>query len=727
MAKFLLKFLIVCKLIMTLHASLIPKSEIEVQNPGKLGITKSQSTCDDICLTPSCNQAASKILEKIDEKVDPCDDFHKFSCNNFIKNTIIPEDKSEVTSMSLLKEKIEEKLKLIIEQPIDENEIEPFKNVKKYYKACLNTSFIEERGLKPMTDIHEKLGGWPVVKGATWDESKWTWQQLVNGFNKQGFWIGNLVTFAVKSDYKNTTKRISYIDQTMLGLDREYLIEGLENNVVQAYHSYQVDLAVLYGADPQHAEKEMKDVLEFEIALANISIPKEDSRDFNISYNLMSIKELQEKYPFNNWLEYINFFMPEVSKVTEDEIINVNEPRFFDALGSLLKTTPKRTIANYIFWIVTESLSTYLTEEVRRRTLQYTKVLNGKQQDELRWKECIKLASEDFSIATGALYVRKYFQQNSKDVAKEMIESIMKEFEEMLKTVPWMDEKTRAAAVSKMGKMIYNIGYPDELMDDKKLIEFYDKLKIDENNFLESILNFNKFEIRKHFESLFEPINKSDWRHFSGANVVNAYSSFLKISLDFPAGILQGDFFSADRPKYLNYGAFGSFIGHEITHQFDDQGRQFDLDGNLVDWWQEDTKKAYLEKARCIIEQYGNYTEPNVKLNLNGINTQGENIADNGGVKEAYRAYQKFVAKNGSEKKLPGLKYTSNQLFWISYAHNWCSVHRPESMKLRITTKHHSPGQFRIIGPLSNMKEFSKDFNCPIGSPMNPAHKCEVW
>lgn len=177
----------------------------------------------------------------------------------------------------------------------------------------------------------------------------------------------------------------------------------------------------------------------------------------------------------------------------------------------------------------------------------------------------------------------------------------------------------------------------------------------------------------------------------------------------------------------MNYGAIGVVIGHEITHGFDDQGRQFDLNGNLVDWWGKDTADAYLDKAKCIIDQYANFTDSLTELNLNGINTQGENIADNGGLKEAYLAYQKFVKSHGPESGLPGLNYTTNQLFWISSAQTWCAVFRPEAMKKRILTGVHSPNQFRVLGPLHNMKEFSSDFQCAAGTKMNPIDKCEVW
>lgn len=688
---------------------------------------KSKSDDGEICLTKGCVQAASKMLDQMDENVEPCDDFYNFACGNFVDNTIIPDDKVSVNTFSVISDKLQEQLRTIVTAPIDENEIEPFKNVKRLYLACMNKTYIEERGLTPLQDIHESLGGWPVVKGDAWEEKLWTWQQSVKEFRKRGYSTDYIFDFSVGTDLKNSTRRIIDIDQAALGLSREYLIKGIENPIVAAYHSYQVDMAVLYGADRARAEKEMRDVLNFEFALANISLPNEERRNATALYNPMTIKEVQQKYPYNNWLQYFNDILPDVSQVTEDEVIIVSVVKFFDQLGDLLKNTEKRTIANYVMWRITGFSSYFLTEQLRKRQLQYSTAISGKQEQEPRWKECIDLATGSLSTGSGALYVRKYFKKESKASALQMVNAIKVEFEEILKTVPWMDETTRAAGLSKVKSMVTHIGYPDELMDDNKLTDFYKTVKVDENKYLESILSINIFGTDRAFKKLREPVNKTDWITHSKPAVVNAFYSSIENSIQFPAGILQGQFFSAERPKYLNYGAIGFVIGHEITHGFDDQGRQFDSDGNLVDWWEEDTKIAYLEKARCIIEQYGNFTEPNVNLKLNGINTQGENIADNGGIKEAYLAYRKYVAENGAEPKLPGLEYTSNQLFWISAAQTWCSVYRPESMKMRITTGVHSPGMFRVLGPMSNMKEFAKDFQCPEGSKMNPKNKCEVW
>jgi len=225
-----------------------------------------------------------------------------------------------------------------------------------------------------------------------------------------------------------------------------------------------------------------------------------------------------------------------------------------------------------------------------------------------------------------------------------------------------------------------------------------------------------------------EKVDKTDWKRHDTPAIVNAFYSPIENSIQFPAGILQGNFFGSDRPAYMNYGGIGWVIGHEITHGFDDSGRQFNGNGNLAQWWQPEAEENYLAKAQCIIWQYGNYTAESINVNLNGINTQGENIADNGGIKEAYKAYGSWVKRNGQEPRLPGFsKFSPKQMFWISAGNTWCSKYRDFALERRIRTGAHSPGPFRVKGPFSNSPDFARDFQCPLGSQMNPVKKCEVW
>ncbi|KAK9888869.1 hypothetical protein WA026_001089 [Henosepilachna vigintioctopunctata] len=682
---------------------------------------------DGVCLTPGCIHTASKVLEYMDTSVDPCDDFYQFTCGNFIKKTNIPDDKSSVTSFSLISDSLQEQLRSMIEEPINSTEPKPFQLTKKLYKACMNKTLIEKDGLTTIHKILKDLGGWPVLEGDNWLDGDFDWRESVYRFRRQGYSVDYLIDFSVGIDLKNSTRRVIDLDQASFGLRREFLTKGLEDKLVKAYFDYMIDIAVLFGADRARALKELEESLRFEIKLANISLPSEKRRNATALYNPMTIEELQRRYQTVPWIEYMNTLLAPDTKVSMDEIVVVSVPSYLSDLEKLLESTPKRVQANYLMWRAAASSVSYLTEALRKRQLEYTTVVTGRTERAPRWKECVDIASGSLSTAAGALYVRKYFNENARQNALEMVRDIRAEFESILRNVDWMDDETKKNAINKAKSMATHIAYPDELLDDHKLEEFYDNLELDEHNYMRSILNLTLFGTQFSFKRLRQPVNKSDWITHGRPAVVNAYYSSIENSIQFPAGILQGVFFNADRPRYMNYGAIGFVIGHEITHGFDDQGRQFDKDGNLVDWWAPSTQKAFVEKAQCIIDQYGNFSVPEVKLHLNGINTQGENIADNGGIKESYLAYDSWTKKYGKEKRLPGLEYTPQQMFWISAGNIWCSKYRPESLKLRVLTGYHSPGTFRVNGPLSNLDYFANDFGCPLGSKMNPRKKCKVW
>ncbi|KAJ9599169.1 hypothetical protein L9F63_010346 [Diploptera punctata] len=681
----------------------------------------------DVCLTPGCIHAASYALTNMDETVEPCDDFYKFACGSYLKSTIIPDDKSSVSGFSVVTDKLQEQLRTVIGEPVSKEDKKPFRLAKNLFQACMNKTHIESRGLAPLKQILEELGGWPVLEGDSWDAAKYDWRQSVYNFRKTGYSVDYFMDFSVSTDAKNSSYHVIVVDQASLGISREYLSKGFGEKIVDAYYSYLVDIAVILGADPERAKKEIRESVEFEMKLANISLPSEERRNVSKLYNAMTVREMQTTFHTIPWLTYFNNILPEHVQITEEEVIVVSVPSFIKGLETLMEQTPRRVLANYVMSRVAGASVNYLTEELRNRQLEFSTALSGRTERESRWKECIDIVTGGLSIAVGSLYVRKFFKEEAKKNAMEMVEDIRKEFVNILNNVEWMDDMTRQRGLEKAKAMNVHIGYPDELLHDEKLHEFYDKLEVDPKLYLESILNVTKFGMNFSFGRLRTKVNKTEWITHGRPAIVNAYYSSIENSIQFPAGILQGMFFNSERPRYMNYGAIGFVIGHEITHGFDDQGRQFDKEGNLVEWWEPATKEKYLEKAKCIIEQYGNYTEEETGLHLNGINTQGENIADNGGVKESYYAYLKWTERNGEEPRLPGLKYSPRQLFWLSAAQTWCTKYRTQAMRQRITTGVHSLGQFRVLGPLSNMKEFSEDYSCPLGSPMNPVHKCQVW
>jgi len=686
---------------------------------------------DDYCFTKGCIQTAADLLDKLDETADPCDDFYQFACGSFIEETVIPDDRTRTSMFSILGDKLDVQVRGLLEGEIKASDPKPFQMAKSVFQSCMDKETIEAAGLEPLKVILKKLGGWPLLEGPAWNEEGYKWYEMNYKFRENGYSVDYLVDFSVTTDLKNSSWRILDLDQPGLGMAREYLMKGLDDPDVQAYQEYMQDVALLLGADKDTVINDIKETIKFEIELAKISLPREERRDASKLYNPMKVSELTKLDPTTPWLEYINTILTtDIVQVSGDEIIIVDVPNYITSFSQLLQTTPKRVQANYLMWRAAAASMAYMNEAADKISLKFSKKLTGKSEEPPRWRKCVGAASGSLANAVGSLYVTKYFNEDSKAEALMMVSEIRRQFERLLDEVDWMDEDTKRQARVKARGMVEHIGYPSELLDQSKLEELYAGLELSPNAYLGNALNMTVFGTNYAFSKLREKVNKTDWVRHGRPAVVNAFYSPLENSIQFPAGILQGIFFSSDRPKYMNYGAIGWVIGHEITHGFDDQGRQFDEEGNLVDWWHPETKMRYLKKAQCIISQYGNYTIKALdNMQLNGINTQGENIADNGGIKEAYRAYNSWVARNGAEPRLPGLNYTPRQLFWVSAANVWCAKYRPKALKLRVLTGVHSPDQFRVQGPFSNMDDFSRDFNCPIGSNMNPPkeNKCQVW
>merc|ERR1711936_657879 len=674
-----------------IHPGLLPVETVE------LG-----SQQQKMCETPGCIGVSHMLLQNMDQSVSPCDDFYQFVCGGFEERVAIPDDRSSWSQFSVIDKELQQQLRALLESPPEPAEAGVFKKVRSVYHACMNEPLIEEIGLQPLKDK----------------------------FRENSYSTDLLINFSIGTDIKNSSWRVIDIDQASLGQAQTYLVKGLEDRTVAAYYKYMVNVAVLLGAERSVAEREMKESIEFEIELAHASTPREMRRDSNRMYNPMMIRDLTEYAPMVPWLEYINNILtPEILVVDDTERVILDEPGYMRNLTEILKRTPKRTIANYMFFRAASSSLGFFTEAARKVQEDYSKELTGTTSTTPRWKQCVGTASGIFSSVIGHLYVKKHFKEEAKRAMDEMVRDIRAEMDVILKSIKWMDDKTRVRAREKLRTMREYIGYPEELLQVHLLEEVYKDLEVSPEKHFENGIEVGKWSTTYVWSKIREKIDKTDWKRHDQPAIVNAFYSPLENSIQFPAGILQGNFFGADRPAYMNYGAIGWVIGHEITHGFDDQGRTFDSTGNLANWWERPTEENYLDKAQCIIWQYGNYTaRPPVSINLNGINTQGENIADNGGIKEAYNAYQSWMKRNGEEPRLPGFaEYTPEQMFWISAGNTWCSKYRPLALERRIRTGAHSPGPFRVKGPFSNSPDFSRDFHCPLGSPMNPVSKCEVW
>lgn len=491
---------------------------------------------DDVCQTPECIATASRVVRQMDDTINPCDDFYNFACGNFMKETEIPKGSMLVSHFTETSDIVEDQLYAILDEKINPNDSAPFNMVKRFYKACMNTTLIEARRLEPMITIVDQLGGWPVVKGDAWDtKSEWSWTRTVAKLRKLGFNTNHIIRLSVMEDIKNPRARMIYIDQAELNLDPG-LIQRIRGYSDSLYHERMVNISVLYGADRSLAKEELMESINFEMELAKISLLK-DQRTDQALFNRYTLKQVQRMYPYIEWVEYINALLPSPLSVKENEFIVVMVPSYFKHLEQLLKKTPKRTIANYLMWSVMDSSSPFLSNEIHDLS-------NEGNSQEARRTECIGIISgnrkiddkivgisDAISIAAGALYVRKYFHQDSKAIALEMVNGIRKQLEHILNKIYRMDDGMRISALIQLKVMSTYIGHRDELMDNAKIEELYKNLEIDENKYLESALNISKFYTDHEYGKLRKPANKTDWTKHAGTTVVNAFYAPLDNSI----------------------------------------------------------------------------------------------------------------------------------------------------------------------------------------------------
>lgn len=701
-----------------------------------------------ICMTPSCIRASAQILNNMDNQTKPCEDFYQFACGRWIKTQVIPDEKTSLSVFSQNTADLNVKLRALIERKPSPDDPPIVGQMRNMYASCMNLTDIESRGDEPLLEVLRDFGGWPVVTGqsnpivrrsssstATSSlvslspaQSKFNWLETIIKFRQRGFSHDMIIDLSVVPDVRNSRRYTIELDQSSLGLpDRSYYFKGLNDTTVAAYFGLMVESAVMLGASRSEARKQMLEALEFETSLARISVPREQRRNVTRLYNKMLANDLYNLAPNIDWRRYLtSLLMDDKIDLQRDEVL-VKVPTFISSLDSLLIKTEPRIVANYMMWRIVRHSMNGLPRRWRELAHSYSTVTTGRQVEEPRWEQCLGSLEGTLGTALSALYVKNHFNQESKASALEMVDYIRNEFLRILDEIDWMDEETREEAKLKAKSIAPYIGYPDELLRDELVEELYSGLQLSRTNLYQNMRNLRIWSTNYAFSQLRKPNKRGDWKKHARAAVVNAYYNSLENSIEFPAGILQGAFFDADRPNYMNFGAIGYVIGHEITHGFDDRGRQFDKDGNDRNWWKPKTDARFRERAQCIVEQYGNYTVAENGLKVNGLNTQGENIADNGGIKEAFRAYRRWTKDHGRESRLPGLDYAPDQLFWISAANVWCGKFRPEVLKLRVNSGVHSPARFRVIGPLSNSPEFAQSFNCPVGSPMNPRKKCSVW
>ncbi|KAM7348788.1 M13 family metallopeptidase neprilysin 1 isoform 1-T5 [Cochliomyia hominivorax] len=708
-----------CQTVTTTHNHTIDKSR-NINNVTGLRYEDK----DDICLTEECVRTAAYLLSAMDTSANPCENFFQYACGTWNKIHIIPEDRSSISTFEVLADQQQVILKGVLEEPINDLDNQATIKAKMFYKSCIDIPQIRKVGEGRLKDVLKSLGGWPVID-PEWKAPNMSIEELI-GTLRGTYGEPVLVELYVGADDKNSSIHILQIDQFPLALpSRDYYLKSSSEHDLKAYHRYMTQTAILMGANPKTAAEELNDVLQLEVRLVNATLPEADRHDTSAIYRKINLKELQAEVPQLNWTLFLQTALGgDIILKEDEELVSYAMPYLVD-MGKILKETDERVLHNYVLWRLVMSIMTHMIDDYQKERVEFRKILLGIQTERVRWSQCVDWTNKKLGMAVGTLFIRDNFNQNSKDTALEMIHTIREAFNELLSENHWMDDETRAVAKEKADTMNERIGYPEILTDAKELEKEFANLTIVPDNFMENVLSILKWESEKNMQLLRQPVDKEKWT--TEPAVVNAFYNPNKNDIVFPAGILQPLFYSQHFPKSLNYGGIGVVIGHEITHGFDDKGRQFDKDGNMMQWWNNATIEAFRERTQCIIDQYSKYKIDEVGLYMNGRMTQGENIADNGGLKQAFRAYKKWVQRYGPEQRLPGLNLTHDQLFFLNYAQIWCGSMRPEDALTKIRSSVHSPGSIRVLGPLSNSIDFAEAYQCEPGSPMNPIEKCSVW
>uniref|UniRef100_A0A674PQE6 Endothelin-converting enzyme 1 n=1 Tax=Takifugu rubripes TaxID=31033 RepID=A0A674PQE6_TAKRU len=630
----------------------------------------------------------------------------------------LPEGKSRWGTFSNLWEQNMLVMKHLLENTSINGLSQAEEKAQRYYQACMNEDKIEELGAKPLQDLISDIGGWALTE--PWDKDNF---QEVLRIVSANYRTSPFFSVFVSTDSKNSNSNVIQIDQSSLGLPSRdyYLNKTAHDKYLSAYLNFLVDLGVLLGGSAESSRTMMAAIVDFETALANISVPQEKRRDEELIYHKMKAKDLAELVPAVDWMPYLTaVFAPVVLNESEPVVVYAKE--YLQEVSDLLQKTNKSLLNNYMIMKVVRKMVSILDQRFQDAEQRFLEVMYGtKKSCTPRWKLCVSDTDSALGFAVGAMFVKDTFAEDSK--VEDMVAEIKQAFEENLKRVSWMDSDTKKAAKEKADAIYNMVGYPDFIMNATNLDKVFNDFEVVSDLYFQNVMQYYNFSARVTADQLRKPPYKNQWS--MTPPTVNAYYNPTKNDMVLPAGILQAPFYSRSWPTALNFGGIGVVMGHELTHAFDDQGREYDKDGNLRLWWKNSSVEAFKKQTQCMVEQYGNYSinkEP-----VNGIHTLGENIADNGGLKAAYKAYVNWIEKNGEDSTLPALGMTNHQLFFVGFAQVWCSVRTPESSHEGIITDPHSPSRFRVIGTISNSREFSEHFGCKADAPMNPRHKCELW
>jgi putative endopeptidase len=653
--------------------------------------------------------------QNMDPSVKPGVDFYQYTNGSWLKKTEIPPDYSEWGSFEELVERNYQILHQILEDSAADVKSgkAPAGSIRalvgEYYASGMDAELINAQGAKPLQpelDAIEKISDSTAIAPYL--------------AHLRALGIGALFGFTGDIDQKDSTNQIGIATQGGLGLpDRDYYLKDDDQSkkIRDQYVEHITKMFQLLGITDQEAATQAKQILAFETELAKASKSRVDLRVPEKNYHKMLIADLEKLAGGFDWAAYFNGLNLSKEQVAK---LDVEQPEFFKRVAQLVASTPIPTWKAYLRWNLISATASDLSDPFVDEAFRFRQLLTGQKENQPRWKRVLQAIDTGAGEALGQLYVEKNFPPEAKQRALAMVNDLKQSLRERIEKLDWMGPATRAAALKKLGAFGVKIGYPDKWRD-------YSGLEIKAQPYILNDLAASAFEAKRQFAKIGKPVDKTEWG--MSPPTVNAEYTPQRNEISFPAGILQPPFFDANADDAVNYGGIGAVIGHEMTHGFDDEGRKYDPQGNIKNWWTPADEKRFEERGKKIVDQFNNYVVID-NLHVNGKLTEGENIADLGGVKIAYVALEEALQRKPADQRSEKIDgFTPEQRFFLSFSQIWRNNIRPEYAKLLIKVDPHSPGKFRGNGPLSNLPEFARAFQVPDSSPMvrPPAQRVNIW
>ena len=639
----------------------------------------------------------------IDSTTSPCENFYQYAIGNWQANNPVPETESRWMAFNILNEENRKKLLKIVDDVAQNDNVKQGTEeqmIRDFYRSGMDTLAIESKGISEISDLLSRIDNATSITDV---------QELFGVLAPIG--INTPIGLYISADSKNSKMNIVYAGQSGLNLpDRDYYLN--DNTKFQDIRTAYVEHINNMMHMAEDSTSPGQNILDLETALAEISWSRLERRDPNKRYNKKNLED------WDSSLDVIDIqsILSNRGFSAFDTII-VSQPSFYDALNDLLKEQPMSSWKSYMKWNVVSSFASFLNQSmVEERFSFYSKKLRGTQMMKPRDERVFSVINRSLGEPLGKLFVKSYFDEESKQYMTNMIENLRTAYRERINDLSWMSSETKEKALKKLNAFTYKIGYPDKWRD-------YSKLTIESDSYVQNIIRVRKFGYNRMLEKLGQPVDKSEW--YMSPQMVNAYYSSSNNEIVFPAGILQPPFFHKTFDHAINYGGIGAVIGHEFSHGFDDQGSKFDWDGNLNSWWTEDDREKFDQLAKKLGEQYDSYS-PVEGMNVNGKMTMGENIADLGGVTLAYNALQ-LEYKEDKPDNIEG--FTWQQRFFLGWANVWKGNIKEEEMVNRLKSDVHSPAEYRVLGPLVNFEPYYQAFgSCETGSMYKPdSSRIAIW